>query len=218
MDAERWQAVDGWFADRLRTSDDALESALSANEAAGLPPISVSRNLGKFLEIIAAAISARRILEIGTLGGYSTICLARALPPGGMLVTLEISQEHATVARANIARAGLADRVEVLVGDARESLAGLAGQFDLVFIDANKEGYPDYLREALGLTRPGGLIVADNVVRQGRILDPDDAGSDVVGIREFVNLVAAEARISASVLQTVGDKSYDGFLIARVLD
>ena len=220
MDTERWQAIDTWFADRLHTADDVLEQTLATSAEAGLAPISVSRNLGKFLEILAGSIGVTRILEIGTLGGYSTICLARALPTHGKLITLEISPENACVATSNITKAGLSDRIEIRVGDARESLRRMAARadevFDLVFIDANKDNNPDYFREALRLTRPGAVILVDNVVRHGRVLDSGDAGSDIRGVREMIELISTDPRVSATVIQTVGDKSHDGFLIARV--
>ena len=216
-----WSAVDQYFTDRLAPADPMLEAALDASAAAGLPPMNVAPNQGKFLHLLAALVGARRILEIGTLGGYSTIWLARALPADGLLVTLESVPRHAEVARTNIARAGLAGLVEIRVGSARDSLAVLeregAEPFDLVFIDADKPSNPDYLAHALRLTRRGSLIVADNVVRAGAVVDP--AGDDRVrGIRRFTDLVAAEPRLDATALQTVGAKGYDGLLIARVLE
>jgi predicted O-methyltransferase YrrM len=200
--------------------DEALEAALEGSEAAGLPAIQVAANQGKLLHLLARLQGARSILEVGTLGGYSTIWLARALPPGGRLITLELEPRHAEVARANIARAGLAERVEVRVGPASESLPRLTQEgvepFDLVFIDADKEGYPDYLGWALRLTRPGSLIVADNVVRGGALIDPDSSDPRVQAVRRFIELVAAEPRLDATVIQTVGSKGYDGLAFALV--
>jgi predicted O-methyltransferase YrrM len=215
-----WEAVDRYFDDHLSPPDAMLEAALDASAAAGLPPIGVAPNQGKLLKLMAEMIGARRILEIGTLGGYSTIWLARALPPDGLLVTLEAEPHHAEVARTNLARAGLAGLVEIRVGRAADSLAALAREgaapFDLVFIDADKPSNPDYLAHALGLTRAGSLIVADNVVRAGAVLDPRGDAS-VQGIRRFTERVAAEPRLEATALQTVGAKGYDGLLVARVV-
>ncbi len=221
MTQERWNAVDRYITDLLVPPDQALEAALEDSVVAGLPSIQVAANQGKLLHLLARLRSARTILEIGTLGGYSTIWLARALPVDGWLVTLELDPRHAEVARANIARAGLDERVEVRVGPASESLARLAdhgdGRFDLVFIDADKEGYPDYLGWALRLTRPGSLIVADNVVRGGAVIDPADADPRVQAVRRFIELVAAEPRLDATVIQTVGSKGYDGLAFALVV-
>jgi len=185
------------------------------------PPIDVSPLQGKFLSLVAQIHGARRILEIGTLGGYSTIWLAGALPADGRLVTLELNARHAQVARANLSRAGLAEKVEVIEGPAAESMARLrnaqAEPFDLIFIDADKTGYPEYLRWALELARPGTVIIADNVVRQGEVANAASADESVRGARKFVELVAANPALDATVIQTVGKKGYDGFLIARVL-
>ena len=220
MIQEQWTAVAHHLTDLLAPSDPALDEALAAAEAAGLPPINVSPTEGKLLHLLARTRGARTILEVGTLAGYSTIWLARALPPGGRLVTLEAEPRHAEVARANVARAGLADVVEVRVGRATDTLPQLAaegrGPFDLVFIDADKAGYPEYLAWALRLTRPGSLIVADNVIRGGMVVN---AGSDdpaVRGVRRLLELLAAEPRVTATAIQTVGDKGYDGFAIALV--
>ncbi|MBA3959281.1 MAG: O-methyltransferase [Chloroflexi bacterium] len=220
MSQDRWTAVDSYISDLLVRPDEALEAALEGSEAAGLPAIQVAANQGKLLHLLARLQGARSILEVGTLGGYSTIWLARALPPGGRLITLELEPRHAEVARANIARAGLAERVEVRVGPASESLPRLTQEgvepFDLVFIDADKEGYPDYLGWALRLTRPGSLIVADNVVRGGALIDPDSSDPRVQAVRRFIELVAAEPRLDATVIQTVGSKGYDGLAFALV--
>jgi len=213
-------AVDAWIEAKLLEPDPALDAALAANEAGGLPAIDVAPVQGKFLHLLARMTGARRILEIGTLGGYSTIWLARALPPEGRLVTLELEPHHAAVAEANLARAGLATRCEVRVGPAADSLAALRAEgqapFDLVFIDADKEGNAAYLRAALALSRPGTVIVVDNVVREGGVLDPASDDPRIVGTRALFDAVAAEPRLSATALQTVGAKPWDGFLIALV--
>ncbi|MBA3797127.1 MAG: O-methyltransferase [Chloroflexi bacterium] len=220
MSQDRWTAVDSYINELLVRPDEALEAALEGSEAAGLPAIQVAANQGKLLHLLARLQGARSILEVGTLGGYSTIWLARALPPGGRLITLELEPRHAEVARANIARAGLAERVEVRVGPASQSLPRLTQEgvepFDLVFIDADKEGYPDYLGWALRLTRPGSLIVADNVVRGGALMDPASSDPRVQAVRRFIELVAAEPRLDATVIQTVGIKGHDGLAFALV--
>ncbi len=220
MSQDRWTAVDSYISDLLVRSDRALDAALEGSEAAGLPAIQVAANQGKLLHLLARLQGARSILEIGTLGGYSTIWLARALPADGRLTTLELDPRHAEVARANIARAGLADRVDIRVGPASETLARLASQgagpFDLVFIDADKEGYPDYLGWTLRLTRPGSLIVADNVVRDGAVIDPASDDPRVQAVRRFLEVLAAEPRLDATVIQTVGSKGYDGLAFALV--
>ncbi len=215
-----WDRVDDYISDRLVPSDLALDEALAASERAGLPPINVARNQGRLLELLATAIGARAILEIGTLGGYSTIFLARGLPADGRLVTLEFSPRHAEVARENLERAGLSQVVEIRVGPAVASLAQLAaegaGPFDLVFVDADKESYPQYLEWAVRLARPGALIVADNVVREGAILDGTVDDVSTAGIRRFYDALAAEPRLRATAIQTVGHKGHDGFAIAVV--
>lgn len=220
MNQEQWSAVDEYAADLFVGDDPVLKGTLADSTAAGLPEIAVSPAYGKLLTLLARAVGARRILEIGTLGGYSTICLARALPPDGRLVSLEINPFHADVARANIARAGLAGQVEVLVGRAVDSLAALAaasrGPFDLIFIDADKPGYTDYLAWSLRLTRSGTLIIADNVVRRGNVIDPESDDPNVQGVRRFNEMLAAEPRVEATILQTVGEKGYDGLAIAVV--
>jgi predicted O-methyltransferase YrrM len=221
MSQETWNAVDAWFAESLVQGDAALEAALSESAKAGLPPISVSTPQGKFLNLLARVNGARNILEIGTLGGYSAIWLARALPIGGRLVTLEIDAKHAEVARANLARAGVADRVEVRLGRAADTLAELvreaAGPFDLVFIDADKESNAEYFGRALELSRPGTVIVVDNVVRAGAVVDPERKEAMVEGVRRLVRRMATEPRVSATAIQTVGTKGYDGFAVALVL-
>lgn len=220
MTDARWSAVDQYLTELLALSDPVLEAALTQASAAGLPPIQVAPNQGMLLHLLARAIGAHTILEIGTLGGYSTIWLARALPPAGRLITLELEPRHAEVARANLARAGLSERVEVRVGPALQSLPRLAeegiGPFDLVFIDADKPGTADYFAWALRLTRPGSLILVDNVVRNGTVIDASSSEPAVQGMRRFLERLAAEPRVQATVLQTVGSKGYDGLAIALV--
>jgi predicted O-methyltransferase YrrM len=217
---EQWTAVDRYLTDLLVRPDPALEAALQASAAAGLPPIQVSPNQGKLLLLLAQVQGARSILEIGTLGGYSTVWLARALPSNGRLITLELDAKFAAVARANIARAGLADVVELRLGRALETLPQLAaegrGPFDLIFIDADKASYPDYFKWALKLSRRGSLIIADNIVRKGAVADATSGDPNVQGVRRFNELLAAEPRVSATAIQTVGSKGYDGFAIALV--
>jgi predicted O-methyltransferase YrrM len=214
---ERWRAVDDFITGMLVGPDPALDAALAANRAAGLPPIDVSPAQGKLLHLLARAIGARRVLEIGTLGGYSTIWLGRALGPDGRVVTLEREPRHAAVAADNLARAGLAEQVDIVVGPALETLPDLDGPFDLVFVDADKPSNAAYLAHALRLSRPGALIVVDNVVRDGRVADPTDDDPAVVGSRRLTEALAAEPRLSATELQTVGSKGYDGFALALVL-
>ncbi len=220
MDRDTWNAVDRYVGDLLVGPDPALDGALEASASAGLPAIAVSPPQGKLLMILARAQGARTILEIGTLGGYSTIWLARALPAGGKLVTLELDPKHAAVARENLARAGLSPRVELRVGAARDSLRELLAErhdpFDFIFIVADKPGYPEYFELALQLSAPGTLIVADNVVRDGAVADPDSPDPNVQAVRRYNAMLAAEPRITATVLQTVGSKGYDGFAIALV--
>ena len=220
-DQDRWTAVDRYLADRLIKPDPALDAALEASTAAGLPAHGVSPTQGRLLELLARLQGARTILELGTLGGYSTIWLGRALPADGILVTLEANARYAEVARGNIARAGLADVVELRVGPAEQTLAQLAaeggGPFDLIFIDADKASNAQYLTSTLALARPGTVIVADNVVRGGAVLDRDCADPSTQGVRRFFDLLAAEPRVSATAIQTVGEKGYDGFALALVL-
>jgi predicted O-methyltransferase YrrM len=216
-----WTSVDRYLNDTLIPPDPALDAALKANAAANLPAIDVSPSQGKLLQLLAETQRAHRILEIGTLGGYSTICLARALPPGGKLITLELDPHHAEVALANIAHAGLAHAVELRLGPALDSLNQLhaehADPFDLIFLDANKDGYPLYLTAALKLARPGTLILADNVIRDGDVVNHTSTDANTQGVRRFLELLAADPRISSAAIQTVGSKGYDGFAIARVL-
>jgi predicted O-methyltransferase YrrM len=214
---ERWAAVDEYLAARLAPGEAALTEALAANAASGLVAADVSPTQGRLLELLARLCGARAILEIGTLGGYSTIWLARALPPDGRLVTLEADPHHAQVARANLLRAGLSEVVEIVEGPALETLPGVAGAFDLVFIDADKERSADYLDLALERSHPGTLIVADNVVRGGAVVDPDSDDPRVVGVRRLVEAVAAEPRLVATGLQTVGVKGWDGMVLALVV-
>jgi len=220
MSQDKWSAVDHYITDLLVRPDPALEAALSASTAAGLPAISVSPPQGKLLHVLARAQGARKILEIGTLGAYSTIWLARALPVGGRLITVEANPKHAEVARTNITRAGLAGVVELRLGRAIDTLPQLVaekqGPFDLIFIDADKPGYPDYLPLALKLSRVGALIIADNVVRQGAVADGSSSDPNVQGVRRYNELVAAEPRLTATIIQTVGSKGYDGLAIALV--
>jgi predicted O-methyltransferase YrrM len=215
-DDRTWSTVDDWITRLIVRPDAALEQALRDNAAAKLPAMDVTPAQGKLLYLLARACQARRVLEIGTLGGYSTIWLARALPADGELVTLEISAEHAAVARTNLDRAGVGDRVRIVVGPALETLPTLAGPFDLTFIDADKPANADYLEWALRLARPGGLVVVDNVVRGGRIADPDDPDPNVVGTRRLADVLAAEPRIAATMIQTVSAKGHDGFLLGVV--
>ncbi len=217
---ELWTKVDRYITDLMVPADPALQRTLETSSAGGLPPISVAPNQGKLLLLLAQAMGAKRILEVGTLGGYSTIWLARALPAGGHLITLEADPKHAEVAQANIASAGLAAVVEVRLGLAGESLPQLvaekSGPFDLIFIDADKEGYPEYFEWALKLSRKGTLIIADNIVRHGEVANPKSDDPRVIGVRRFNDLVAAEPRVSGTVIQTVGSKGYDGLAILLV--
>jgi predicted O-methyltransferase YrrM len=214
---ETWTAVDDYMIGLVHPTDPVLDAAQDAARAADLPPISVSAAQGKFLHLLARIHGARRILEIGTLAGYSTIWMARALPADGRLITLEFDPKHAGVARANIARAGLAEKVDIRVGRAIDALPGLSaeGPFDLVFIDADKPSTTDYFRWALKLSRRGTVIVVDNVIRGGKVIDP--AGDESAqGMHAFMTALSAETRVSATVLQTVGAKGYDGFALAIV--
>jgi len=221
MTAETWTAVDDFFERQLISTDPVLEETLRSSAAAGLPSIQVSPTQGKLLHLLAQASGARRILEIGTLGGYSTTWLARALPADGRLLSLELDPRHAEVARANLARAGLVGKVEVRVGPALESLSRLVAEngtpFDLVFIDADKPNTRAYFDRALQLTRPGALLVVDNVVRKGELANPSSDDPNVRGMREFVESLRAERRVRATGIQTVGRKGYDGFVLARVV-
>jgi predicted O-methyltransferase YrrM len=222
MNEGQWSEVDSYFTDLLVRPDATLAATLEASDAAGLPPINVADNQGKFLMLLALARGARNILEIGTLGGYSTIWLARALPPDGRLITLEAVPTHAKVARENIERAGFGKTVEVRLGRASDTLPRLAaeglGPFDFIFIDANKSGYPEYFEWSLKLAHRGTVIVADNVVRHGAVIDGHSRDANVIGVRRFMELVSLEPRVSATAIQTVGSKGYDGFAMAVVVD
>jgi predicted O-methyltransferase YrrM len=220
MSQQQWTAVDRYLTDLLIPPDPSLDEALRVSAEAGLPAIAVSPNQGKLLMLLAQLQRAHTILEIGTLGGYSTIWLARALPLGGRLVTLEADPKHAEIALANIARAGLSDVVELRLGPAQEILPQLVaerrGPFDLIFIDADKVSYPDYLAWSLKLSARGTLIIADNVVRKGAVTEPTHEDPNVQGARRFLELLASEPRVTATAIQTVGSKGYDGFALALV--
>ena len=220
MSQARWTEVDDYFSDMLLPKDPVLEAALAAGKAAGLPPINVSPTQGKFLMLLARMLHARRVLEIGTLAGYSTIWLARALPPDGTVITLEADPKHAEVARANFRRAGLDAVIDLRLGAALDSLPKVAaenrGPFDLVFVDADKRNNPGYLEWALKLSRPGSVIVVDNVVRDGAIVDASNHDANLHGIRRMTGMIAKEPRLDATAIQTVGIKGYDGFVIAIV--
>jgi predicted O-methyltransferase YrrM len=222
MGQELWTAVDDHFDRAFVPSDPALDGALEAAEAAGLPAIGVAPNQGKMLGFLARMQGARRVLEIGTLGGYSTIWLARALPADGRLITLEVDPKHAGVARRTIDGAGLADVVEVILGPALETLPKLAaegvGPFDLIFIDADKPSNAEYFTWAVELSRPGTLIIVDNVVRGGAVADPDDDDPRTLGVHRLSEVIQADPRVSALALQTVGRKGYDGFVMALVTE
>jgi predicted O-methyltransferase YrrM len=217
---EVWNSVDEFVGETLLDSDPVLEAALKASADGGLPPIAVSPPQGRFLQLLARIHGARSILELGTLGGYSTILLARALPPDGRLVTLELNGDYAEVARANIERAGLSERVELRVGPAQAGLQELiaqgAGPFDLVFIDADKSSTPTYFELSLKLVRPGGIILVDNVVRDGALVDPDTEDKGAIGMRRFHELAGRQAGVQATTIQTVGLKGYDGFTLVLV--
>jgi predicted O-methyltransferase YrrM len=215
-----WIDVDRYFVDTLNLSDPILDATMTANAAAELPAIDVAPNQGKLLHLFAKLVSARKILEMGTLGGYSTIWLARALPPGGRLVSLEFNPKHADVAKSNIQRAGLSDRVEIRVGAALDSLPIIQeerlGPFDFIFIDADKPNNPGYLEWAIKLSRPGTLIIVDNVVRDGAVADAASTDPTIEGTRRMFDLMASDSRLSSTALQTVGCKGYDGFAMAIV--
>ena len=221
-DAPTPAAVDDYIVDRLLGADPALDAALAANAAAGLPPIDVSAAQGRMLHLFARMSGAARILEVGTLGGYSTIWLARALPAGGRLVTCELDPHHAATARINLDHAGVGDCVEVRVGPAVETLAAMVaageGGFDFIFIDADKPNNVAYLHAALALARPGATIVVDNVIRAGGVIDAASADPRIIGSRALFDAVAAEPRLTATAIQTVGAKGWDGFLLAKVAD
>jgi predicted O-methyltransferase YrrM len=221
MSNNTWESVDAYFGDRLLRADPVLDAVIAASDAAGLPEIAVAPNQGALLNLLARAVGARRILEIGTLGGYSTIWLARALPKDGKLITLEVDRKHAEVARQNFARAGLSDVIELRLGRGLDLLPRIAeerpGPFDLSFIDADKPSNAAYFDWAVTLSRPGSLIVVDNVVRGGAVANADSFDPNVKGVRSLAERMASEKRVSATVIQTVGVKGYDGLAIAVVL-
>jgi predicted O-methyltransferase YrrM len=220
MSQDQWTAVDHYLNSLVIPQDDMLEATQASAVAADLPPIAVTPTHGKMLHLLARVQGARRILEIGTLAGYSTIWLARALPDGGRVITLEFDPKHAEIARANFARAGLDDRIEIRLGAALETLPRLAaegeGPFDFIFIDADRTNLADYFRWSLTLSRPGTLIVVDNVVRKGAVIDAGSDDPNIQGVRRFGELLKAETRVSATIVQTVGAKGYDGFALALV--
>jgi len=220
MGVDQWTEVDRYFSDSLIPGDPILESALEASVAAGLPAIAVSPNQGKLLQILAQILGARSILEVGTLGGYSTIWLARALPPDGRLITLELDPKHAEVAKLNVSRAGLQGLVDVRIGDALTTLPKLSaerrGPFDLIFIDADKQHIPEYFEWALKLSRAGTLIIVDNVVRDGGVIDAHSTDPSIQGVRRFIEQLRAKSGVSGTAIQTVGIKGYDGFAVVLV--
>lgn len=220
MNQEQWTAVDQYINQLVVKSDAALEAAIESSNKAELPRIAVAPNQGKLLHILARLVNARNILEIGTLGGYSTIWLARALPKGGKLISLEINPKHAEVARANVARAGFKKSVEVRLGKALDSLKKLDAKkrkaFDLIFIDADKASIPDYFKWSIKLSRPGSLIIVDNVVRKGAVIETNSEDPDVQGVRRLNEILAKEKRVTATTIQTVGSKGYDGLTIILV--
>ena len=220
MSTQTWNDVDGYIAQTMIAPDPVLDEALAGSERAGLPAISVSPPQGKLLHLIAKAVGARNILEIGTLGGYSGIWLARSLPPGGKLITLEVNEEYAKIARGNFARAGVGSQVDIRVAPALTTLAELAqshsAQFDLTFIDADKVSYPEYMEYAIALTRVGGVILADNVVREGAVVEASSTDAAVQAVRRMNESVSRDPRISATIIQTVGVKGYDGLLVGLV--
>ncbi len=216
MSQELWTSVDQYLCGELLTPDAVLDDALRRSTEAELPAIAVTPNLGKFLNLLVTIAGATSILEIGTLGGYSTIWLARALPATGRLVTLEFEQKHADVAAQNIAAAGLSDRVDIRVGKAVDLLPHVKGPFDFVFVDADKQSNPEYFQWAMKLTKPGSLIVVDNVVRGGAVIDAATEDVNIQGVRRLHELIKADSRVSATALQTVGSKGYDGFTLIRV--
>jgi predicted O-methyltransferase YrrM len=221
MEQDRWTLVDHHITERLVPREPDLDAALKANAAAGLPSIDVAPNQGKLLHLLALSMGARRILEVGTLGGYSTIWLARALHPGGRLITLEVDPKHAAVAQSNLDRAGHSQSVELRIGPAKDSLAALIAEgsapFDLIFIDADKPGIPAYLTLSLKLARLGSLIVIDNVIREGEVINTATTDPAVQGVRTMFEMLAAEPRLSSTAIQTVGSKGYDGFALAVVV-
>jgi predicted O-methyltransferase YrrM len=222
LDEKQWTAVDRYINERLVPNERVLDEVMAANAAAELPSIDVAPNQGKLLHLLALMKGARRILEVGTLGGYSTIWLARALPADGRLLTLELQAKHAEVARANVDRAGVGDKVEIRVGAAAELLAALIDEmqepFDMIFIDADKKNIPVYMKHAMMMSRAGTLIVTDNVVREGAILDEASTDADVQGVRAMFEMMAKEPRLVSTAIQTVGSKGWDGFAMAVVVE
>ncbi|WP_348262700.1 O-methyltransferase [Telmatobacter sp. DSM 110680] len=218
---EVWKQVDQYFVDALIAPSERFDFALEVNRKAELPAIDVTSLQGKFLEVLVRGTSSKRILEIGTLGGYSTLWLARAIPDDGIVMTLELEPHHAQIAKQNLEAAGFADRIDLRIGPAADTLAALvkehAAAFDFIFIDADKASYPEYLQWCLKLSRPGTLIFADNVVRDGKVIDGGHRDPNIQGVRRFTEMVSAEPRLSATALQTVAGKGYDGFIIAVVL-
>ncbi|MFP5238031.1 MAG: O-methyltransferase [Acidobacteriota bacterium] len=218
---DQWTQVEHYVDALLAPSDDAITAALEANREAGLPSIDVPASLGKFLAMLIEISGARRVLEVGTLGAYSTIWMARALPADGRLVTLELEPRNAEIARTNLARAGVLDRVEIRLGPAVDTMRAMSESsptpFDFIFLDADKKSLPAYLEWSLKLSHPGTLIVADNVVRDGKVLDRHTSDADIQGVRHFLDAVAAHPRLSGTAFQTVGARGYDGFALLRVL-
>ena len=220
MADQRWEVVDRYLANHLAPQEDSLAAAVEASARAGLPPHEVSPLQGKLLHLLTKAVGARKVLEIGTLGGYSAIWLARALPPDGKIITLEHNPDHAEVAQMNLTRAGVSELVEVRVGLATDTLPRLVAEgrcpFDLIFIDADKASNPEYLDWSLRLSRPGTLLIGDNVVREGGVADPASADPSIQGVRRFIEMLSSEPRVSATAIQTVGSKGYDGFVLAII--
>ncbi|NIK89574.1 putative O-methyltransferase YrrM [Rhizomicrobium palustre] len=216
MAEQLWSAVDDYLSEVAVRPDPSYAATYQASVAAGLPDIAVSAAEGKQLHLLARMRGAKRILEIGTLGGYSTLWLARALPDGGKLISLEYDAHHADVARENLSKAGVGEKVEIIVGPALETLPKLEGAFDFFFVDANKDGYPDYFRWALKLAAPGAVLVADNMVRQGKVADATSDDPSVIGVRAALEVARAEPRVSATAIQTVGARGHDGYLLAII--
>ncbi len=215
-DTPKWAAVDTYFREILAPEADCLDKSLAENAKAGMPPHDVSAVQGKMLALFIAMTGASRVLEIGTLGGYSTIWMARALPAGGRVTTIEANADHAAVAARNIGRAGLSEQVDLRVGAALDVLPQIDGPFDLIFIDADKPNNPNYLKWSLKLSRPGSVIIADNVVRGGAVADSDSLDANVRGVREFLRMIAEDPRLDATAIQTVGEKGWDGFALILV--
>jgi caffeoyl-CoA O-methyltransferase len=220
MNQQLFEQVDQYIGNLLGNEDEALKSAIKAMDAAGIPQISVTANQGKFLQVLARLINAKKILEVGTLGGYSTIWMARALPPEGKLITLEIDRAHADVAQQNFKNAGVENKIELRLGPALETLPALirenAGPFDMIFIDADKPPYPEYFELALKLSRPGTLIIADNVIREGKVLDENHPDDKVQGVQRLNKMLSGNQKVTATIIQTVGAKEHDGMAIAVV--